>query len=130
MNEIAIRIARATQEKSVAADALQQFALTALLAGLAGGDARFVRNHFVAGLGQIDDKFPPKFAYRVTPGQLAFLDFVQLFLEPSREGDVEDVVEAFHQQDAHSLAQHRRREAPLVLAHILALHNCRNNRSY
>src|SRR5262249_26878069 len=100
LDEIAIRIARAAEEKSVAADALEQFALPALLAGLARGYAGFVRNHFIVGLGQIDDKFLPKFSHGVTPGQFAFLDFVELFFEPRSEGDIKDVVKTFYQQHA------------------------------
>ena len=42
---------------------------------------------------------------------------------------VEHIVEAFHQQNADALAQHRRRKASLVLAHVLALDDRRNNRS-
>src|SRR6266849_1680059 len=51
LNEIAIRIARAAQEKSVPADALQQLALAALLALLARRDSGLVRHHLVAGPG-------------------------------------------------------------------------------
>src|SRR5216684_9330679 len=68
LNEIAVRIARAAQEKSVPADALQQLALAALLAFFPRRDSRLVRNHLVAGFGQIHDKFFPELPNRHTPG--------------------------------------------------------------
>src|SRR5438270_857155 len=112
--EIAIRIPRATQEKSVPADPFQQFALPALLARLTGRYPGFVRNHFVIGTRQIDDEFLPEFLHRFPPGKLAFLDLVELFLEARSESDVEHIVKTLYQQHAHALAQHRRREAPLI----------------
>src|ERR1700676_2455209 len=129
LDKITVRIARAAQEKTVAGDALQQLALAALLALLAGGNAGLVGNHLVVSLRQIDDKFLPKLPHRLAPGQLAFFDFVELFIEARREGDVKDVVEAFHQQDADAFAQHGRREAPLIFLDVFALDDGRNDRS-
>src|SRR5258707_447166 len=50
LDEIAFRIPRASQEKSVPADPFQQFALPALFALFPGRNPGLVRNHLVAGL--------------------------------------------------------------------------------
>ena len=47
LDEIAIGIAIAAQEETVSADALEQFTLAAFFASLSGGNAGFVRQHFV-----------------------------------------------------------------------------------
>src|SRR5439155_10158296 len=107
LNKIAIGIARATQEKSVAADAFEQFALAALLALLAGRDAGFVGKHFVAGLIQVNDEFFPKLFYGLAPVELAFFNFVEFFLEARGERHVEDIFETFYEQDADAFADHR-----------------------
>src|SRR5262249_35560453 len=55
--EVAFGIARATEEKSVATDALKQFTLSALLTGFSSRDARLVREHFLVSAVEVDNKF-------------------------------------------------------------------------
>src|SRR6185295_18779522 len=76
LDEIAFGITRAAEEKSVAADAFEQFALAALLAGLAGRDARLVREHLLVGPVEVHDEFFPEFLDGFAPVKLSFLDFV------------------------------------------------------
>src|SRR5262249_41203595 len=121
-------IARAAEEEAVPADALEQLPLAALFALLAGRDAGFVGHHLVARTRQVHHELLPKLAHRVAPRKLAFLDFVELFLEARRKGDVEDVVERFHQENADAFAEHRWREASLFFLDVLALDNRRDNR--
>src|ERR1700743_2053565 len=128
LNKVAIRIARAAKEESVPADALQKLAFAALFALLPGRDAGLVRNHLVVGLGQIDDKLFPEFAYGIAPGELALFNFVEFFFEARRKRGVEHIVKALHEQSVYAFTQHRRRKAPLILAHVLTLDNRRNNR--
>src|SRR6266481_1694256 len=129
LNEIAFRIPRASQEKSVPADPFQQFALPALFALFPGRNPGLVRNHLVAGLIQVHDEFFPELFHRLPPRQLAFFNLVQLFFQPRGEFHVEHVLKTLDQQHAHALAQHGRSEPPLILLHVLALDNRRNNRS-
>src|SRR6266481_2184921 len=125
LNKIAVRIARAAQEKSVPADAFQQFALAALFARFPGRDARFVGEHFVAGAIEIHDKFFPEFLYRFAPVQLAFLDFVEFFFQARGKRHIKYVFKTFHQQDADPFAKHGRRKAALILLDVLAFDNGR-----
>ncbi len=129
LDEIAIRIARATQEKSVPADALEQFAFAALFALLARSVCP-----------------PCTKSFHRRPCVRSMTNFCQNSFTASRQGslpssisssssssravklDVENIVEALHQQHAYALAQHRRREASLILAHVLALDDRGNNR--
>src|SRR5262249_46324496 len=97
LDEIAIGISRAPQKESVAADAFQQLAFAALLALPAGWNSGLIRNHFLIGLRQVDDKLLPELLDRITPGQLAFFDFVQLFFQSRGEGDIKNVVETLDQ---------------------------------
>src|ERR1700683_5424975 len=127
-DEIALRIAGATEEKSVAADAFQQFTLAAFFALLPGRDARLVGFHRTAGFIQIHRKPVPELAYRGAPGELAFLDFVQLVFHARGETNVKDVLERFHQKISDLFAQQRGREAALILIHIFALDNRRDDR--
>ena len=60
--------------------------------------------------------------------QLAILDLVELFFKTGGKRDVEDVFKTFHQQHAYALAQHCRGEAALILFHVLAFNDGRNNR--
>src|SRR5882724_3764606 len=106
LNEIAIGIARTAKEEAVAADAFQKFALAALFALFPSGDARFVREHLVAGFVEINDEFLPELLDGFAPRQLAFFDLVELFFEPSGESHVEDILKAFHQQGADAFAKH------------------------
>src|SRR5258708_7424573 len=129
LNEIAFRIPRASQEKSVPADPFQQFALPALFALFPGRNPGLVRNHLVAGLVQVHDEFFPELFHGLPPRQLAFFNLVQLFFQPRGEFHVEHVLKTLDHPHAHPLAQHRRREPPLILLHVLALDNPRTNRS-
>ncbi len=95
----------------MAADALKQFALAALFALLASGDAGFVGKHFVAGPVEIDDEFFPELFYSFAPVELAFLDFVELFFQPRGKGHVKNVLETLYQQNADAFAQHGRRRS-------------------
>src|SRR5258708_638000 len=130
LNEIAFRIPRASQEKSVPADPFQQFALPALFALFPGRNPGLVRNHLVAGLIQVHDEFFPELFHGLPPRQLAFFNLVQLFFHPRGVFHVEHVLKTIEHQHAHALAQHRRREPPLILLHVSALDNRRNNRSF
>src|ERR1700704_2908308 len=67
LNKIAIRIPRAAQEKSMPADAFEQFAFAALLAFLTGRNSGLVRHHFVAGLRQIHHELFPELAHCHAP---------------------------------------------------------------
>ena len=69
-DEIAIRIARAAQEKSVAADALEQLALAALLALLPGGNAGLVGLHLALGLFEVLREAAVKFLHGFRQGIL------------------------------------------------------------
>src|SRR5229473_2086030 len=128
LNKIAFGIARATEEKSMSADALQQFALAALFAFLPGRYAGFVRKHLVAGLVQVDDEFFPELLDSFAPRELAFFNLIKFFLEPRRKRDVENVFETLDQQRAHALAKHRGRKSSLVLGDVFALHDSGNDR--
>src|SRR5580692_4778309 len=128
LNEIAVRIARASQEESVPADPLQQFAFPALLTLFAGRNSRFVRHHLIAGLIQVHDEFFPEFPYRFSPRQLAFFDLVQFLFQPRREFHVKHIFKAFDQQHTHPFAQHRRCESSLIFLHVFAFHDRGNNR--
>ena len=104
-NEIAFGIARAAEEKSVAADALEQFALAALLAFFARGDAGLVGIHLIGGFVEVHFEAVPEFFHRCAPGQFAVFDFIELFFEARGEANVENVFEGFHKQAANALAQ-------------------------
>ena len=125
---VALGVATAAQEEAVAADAFEQLALAALLALLACRNAGFVRLHFPFGLFQIILEAVVEVLDRLLPGQLALLDFVEFYFHARSEADVEDVLEAFHQQLADLLAEHGRGEAALVLADVFALHDGGNDR--
>src|SRR3984885_3209535 len=126
--EIAIGIAIAAQEKTVAADALEQFSLAALLAFLPGRNARLIREHFVFGLIQVQKERIPEFPHRLTPRQFAILYFVEFFFEAGSEAHVENILETSHQQHADALAEHRRREAALVFCDVLSIDDRRDDR--
>src|ERR1700683_1796212 len=79
---IAIRIAVATHEKAVAADAFEEVALRALGAELFSGNPALVGFHFVAGALEGLCKPFVKFADGLFPGQFAVFDFVELFFHP------------------------------------------------
>ena len=128
-DEIAIRIARTAQEKSVAADAFEQFALPALLALLPGGNARLVGLHLALGLFEVLREAAIEFLDRFLPGQLAFFDFVELFFHARREAHVENILETLDQQDAHFFAQHGGRKASLILGDVFALDDRGDDRS-
>ena len=59
-------------------------------------------------LPEILDEAAPEFLYRFLPGKLAFFDFVEFVFETRGKADVENIVEAFHQQVAHFFAQQSR----------------------
>src|SRR5467141_1201034 len=121
LNEIALGIARTAEEEPVAADAFEQFALSALFTLLPGRDAGFVGKHLVAGLVEVNDEFFPELFDGFAPRQLAFLDFVKFLFEPRGKRDVENVFETLYQQHADALAEHGGRETPLVLGDVFAL---------
>ncbi len=81
----------------MAADALEQFSLAAFFALLPGGNAGFVRKHFIRGFIQVEQERIPEFLYRLAPRQFAFFNFVQLFFKAGGEADVENILEAFDQ---------------------------------
>ena len=85
-----------------------------------GGDARFVGEHFVVGAIQIDDEFFPEFLYGFAPGEFAFFDFVELFFEPRGERHIENIFEAFDQQQADAFAKHGGRKTALLFGYIFA----------
>src|SRR5579862_9559423 len=60
LNEIAFRITRTTQKKTVTADALEEFALGALFAGFSGRDTGLVGKHLFIGAVEVHDKFFPE----------------------------------------------------------------------
>src|SRR5271170_7893185 len=120
LDVIAIRIAIAAQEKSVARNALQQFTLAAFFALQPGGNPGLVGQHLLVGLIEIHDERIPEFLHRLAPGQLAFFDFVELFLEARGEADVENILETFYQQHADAFAEHGGREAALILGDVFA----------
>ena len=107
----------------MAADAFQQLSLAAFFAFLPGSNARFVGQHFVGGFIQVQQERIPKFLYRLAPRQFAFFNFVEFFFEAGGETHVENILKTFHQQHAHALAEHRRREAALVLRDVLPIHD-------
>src|SRR5215470_1551180 len=107
----------------MAADALKQFAFTALFALLPGGNARLVGDHMVASVAQVNDELFPELADGVAPGQRALFDFVELLLEARSEGDIEDVVKRLDEQTADALTEHSGRKAPLLLLYVFALDN-------
>src|SRR5258708_2409131 len=121
LNEIAFGVARTAQEETVAADALEQFALAALFALFPRGDAGLVGKHLVSGLVHVNDEFFPELFDGFAPRQLAFLDFVKFLFEPRGKRDVENVFETLYQQHADALAEHGGRETPLVLGDVFAL---------
>src|SRR5467141_1416611 len=121
LNEIAFGVSRTAQEETVAADALEQFALAALFALFPRGDAGLVGKHLVAGLVEVNDEFFPELFDGFAPRQLAFLDFVKFLFEPRGKRDVENVFETLYQQHADALAEHGGRETPLVLGDVFAL---------
>src|SRR5690348_15227634 len=116
---ITFRIARAAEEESVAADALEESALLAFRAFLVGGDA---------GLVEVFLEAIPEFLDGLAPGELAFLDFVKLVFEARGEADVEDVLETLDEQVADFFAEERGGELPLILVHVFALNDGGNNR--
>ena len=122
-DEIAIGITRAAEKESVAADALEKFAFAALFAFFAGGDAGFVREHFVVGFTEVDDELVPEFADGFAPAEFAFFDFVEFVFEARGKGDVENVFETFHQQDADAFAEHGGGETALILFDVFAIDN-------
>ena len=77
---------------------------------------------------QINFEAIPEFLHRRSPREFAVFDFIQLVFHARGEAHVENILERFHQQIAHLFAQQRRREPALLLVHVLALHNRRNNR--
>src|SRR6516165_3835384 len=128
LDEVAFRIPRASQEEPVPANPLEQLSLPALLALFPCRNPRFVRHHLIAGLVQVHDELFPELPHRFPPRHLAFFDFVQLLFKPRGELYVEHVLETLDQQSTHPLTEHRRREPPLFLFHVLAFHNRRNYR--
>src|SRR5579859_3905766 len=80
LDEIAIGIAGTAQKESVPADTFEQLSLAALFALFASGDACLVGKHFIVGAIQIDYEFLPKFLHGFAPVQLAFFNFIELFL--------------------------------------------------
>src|SRR5262249_22785588 len=113
----------------MAADALKQFAFTALFALLASWNARLVGDHVVASVAQINDELFQELADGVAPGQLALFDFVELLLEARGEGNIEDVVKRLDEQATDALTEHGGRKASLLLLYVFALDNRRNDRS-
>src|SRR5215813_7664287 len=113
----------------MAADALKQFAFTALFALLARWNARLVGDHVVAGVAQINDELFPELADGVAPRQLAFFDFVELLLEARSEGDIEDVVKRLDKQATDALTEHGWCKAPLLLLYVFAFDNGGDDRS-
>ncbi len=95
---------------------------------LPGGDAGLVGIHLIGGFIEIHLEAVPEFLYRRAPGQLAFLDFVELFFEARGEAHVENVLESFSQQPADTFAKQCGREAALILVHVFAFDDRRNNR--
>ncbi len=93
-----------------------------------GRDARLVGFHLVAGFIEVHREAVPEFAHRRAPGKLALFDFVELVFQSRGETNVENILERFHQKIAHFFAQHRGREAALILIHIFALDDRRNDR--
>ncbi len=129
LNEITFGIARAAEEETVPADALEQFALAAFFAFFPRGDAGLVRKHLVVGFVEVNDEFLPEFLDGFAPGQLAFFDFVELFFKPRCKCDVENIFKALDQQRADALAEHGGRKTSLVLGDVFALEERRNDRS-
>src|SRR5262249_26347718 len=126
---ITLRVARAAEEEAVAADALEEFALAALLTLLPRGNAGLVGLHLPLGLLEVELKALVESLDRFLPGQLAFLDLVELLLHARGEADIEDVLEALYEQIADLFAEHGGREPALVFADVFAIDNRRNNRS-
>src|SRR5579862_416621 len=121
LNEIAFRIKRTTQKKTVTADALEEFALAALFAGFSGRDTGLVGKHLLIGAVEVHDKFFPEFLDGFAPVQLAFLDVVEFFLESRGECDVENVFKTFDEQAGDAFAEHGGREAALIFFDVFAL---------
>src|SRR5690348_10845332 len=109
---ITFRIARAAEEESVAADALEESALLAFRAFLVGGDAGLVGLHFAGGFVEVFLEAIPEFLDGLAPGELAFLDFVKLVFEARGEADVEDVLETLDEQVADFFAEERGENFP------------------
>ena len=126
-DEVALGIARAAQEEAVAADAFEQFALPAFLAFFSRRNAGFVREHFVIGLVEVEDELFPELFHGLAPRQLALFDFVEFFLHPRGELEIENVFKAFYQELAYALAKHGRRKTALILRDVLSFDQRRNN---
>src|SRR5271155_3879790 len=125
---VAIGVAIAAQEKSVARYALEQFTFAAFFALQPGGNPGLVGQHLLVGLIEINYERIPEFLHGLAPGEFAFFDFVELFFQARGETHVENVFETFHQQDADAFAKHGRREAALVFRDVFALDDGRNDR--
>src|ERR1019366_2036435 len=125
-NEIAIRIARTAQEKTVPADAFQEIALPALLALLSGGNTRFVGLHLALGLLEVGREAAIEFLDGLLPGKFSLFDFVEFLFHASREAHIKNILEALDQQDAHFFTEHGRSKPALVLGNVFPVDNRRN----
>ncbi len=112
----------------MAADALKELAFAALLALLSGRNTGFVRDHLFAGVVEIDGEAIPELLDRAAPGHLAFFDFVELVFQAGGEAHVENILEGFHKKVTDFFAEARGREAALVLVHVFALDDGRDDR--
>ena len=110
------------------ADALEQFSLAALLALFPRGNADFVGLERLAGLREVLHERPPEFLYGCLPGKLAFLDFVEFIFQARGEAHVKNVFKTFYQEVGDFFSEQSGGEAALVLVHVLAFDDGRDDR--
>src|SRR5438270_4574021 len=116
----ALRIRAARDEGAELAD-LDQHRRSAALADLVGLHAFLEVLHLLAGAREILLVLLVELLERVDVIGLPLLDLVEILFEVARVGDVDDVVEALGQEIGDHHAEHRRLEAPVILADVVAV---------
>ena len=87
----------------------------------ASGQARLERDHLLLRLLAVLDELAVELRERLAPVELPFLDLVELLFHPRRVLGLEEVVEALAHEVHDDAAERRRREAPVLLPHVLAV---------
>src|SRR6185437_7075796 len=127
-NVIAIGVTFAAEEKTVPADSFKELALAAFRANLVGRNPGLVGLHFAFGFFEIVLETFPETLDGFAPGELAFLDFVELIFKARGEADVENILEAFDEELGHFFTEQSGREAALIFGDVLALDDSGDNR--
>ena len=84
--------------------------------------------HVLLGVAEVLLELLVEIAERVGPLFLAFFDLVQLFFQPGRVLEIENVLEVLHQQVGHHQPDLGRHEFSAQLLHVLALLDGADNR--